>query len=97
MSELCLRYRLSNADEARIAEKATNRGGIFDVDSWAYSTMRGPDFVNRMVLFTARCVKDGVWRAFSINENGDLVYNWKEDERFYQFASGNKEHPDYAR
>lgn len=97
MSELCLRYRLSNTDEARIAEKATNRGGIFDPDSWIYSTLRGPDFLNRMVLFTARCLKDGVWDAFSLNENGDLIYDWRKDGRFFQFAQGNKQHPDYAK
>ena len=43
-----------------------------------------------MVLFTARCLKDGVWDAFSLNENGDLIYDWRKDGRFFQFAQGNK-------
>ena len=85
LSELCLRYRLSNVDASRIAERAkTGRGGIFNPDQWGYSTLRGPDFLNRMTLFAARCKQDGVWDAFSIKDNA-LIYDWKKDKRFKAF------------
>lgn len=88
-SELCLRYRLSNTDAAKISERAkTGRGGIFNPEEAMYSTLRGPDFLNRMTLFVARCKQDGVWDAFSMSEDGRLEYNWKKDARFRDFASG---------
>lgn len=97
MSELCLRYRLSNTDAARISERALmGRGGIFNPDQWAYSTLRAPDFLNRMTLFVARCLQDGVWGAFSLDkETHQLKYNWKEDERFKIYASGDENNPKY--
>lgn len=94
-SELCLRYRLSNTDAAKISERAkTDRGGLLNPSELAFSTLRAPDFLNRMTLFVARCKQDGVWDAFSIND-GQLVYNWKKDKRFAAFASENIAHPDY--
>lgn len=96
-SELCLRYRLSNTDSAKISERAkTGKGGIFNPSEFAFSTLRAPDFLNRMTLFVARCKQDGVWDAFSIND-GQLVYNWKKDKRFKIFAEGITDHPDYAK
>jgi hypothetical protein len=54
LSEICLRYRLSNTDAARIAEKAiTSRGGVTNYEVWTYATLRAPDFLNRMTLFAA--------------------------------------------
>jgi hypothetical protein len=79
LSKLCVRYRLSNTDLARITERLkTNRGGIFNWDNWAFSTLRSPDFLNRMTLFVARCMQDGVWDAYSM-ENGELKYDVNRD------------------
>lgn len=98
LSKLCLKYRLSNTDVGRIAERAkSGRNGIFNYDTWLYGTLRSPDFLNRMTLFVARCMQDGVWDAFSINENNDLVYNWKKDKRFYIYAQGLTTHPEYKK
>ena len=75
LSKLCLKYRISNTDVGRIAERAkTGRNGIFNTTNWLYSTLRGPDFLNRMTLFVAKCMHDGVWNAFSLDKNGDLKY-----------------------
>ena len=83
MSELCLRYRLSNTDAAKIAERAkTGKGGITNLDYLGYSTLRGPDFLNRMTLFTARCIQDGVWDAFYLDDNKSLTYDCAKDKRF---------------
>ena len=73
LSKLCLKYRLSNTDVGRIAERAkTQRNGIFSYDNWLYGTMRSPDFINRMVLFVARAMHDGVWDAFELDENNNI-------------------------
>lgn len=53
-----------------------------------YFTLRGPDFVNRMTLFVAKCMHDGSWEAFSLNSDGDLVYDWTKDARFKAYKYG---------
>lgn len=94
LSKLCLRYRLSNTDVGRISERAKSaRNGIYNWDNWAYGTLRSPDFLNRMTLFVARCMEDGCWEAQSLNDNGDLVYNWKKDKRFNLLATEDTSDP----
>lgn len=98
LSRLCLKYRLSNTDISRVGERAkSGRNGIYNYDNLLYSTMRGPDFLNRMTLFVARCMEDGVWDAISIDENNNLHYDWKQDKRFSIYAQGSsmKGHPEY--
>jgi hypothetical protein len=90
IDELCKTYRLSNLDVARISEGlTTSRGGFLNVENWLYSTLRAPDFLNRMVLFVAKCMKDGCWDAFSIKD-GKLVYDWKKDKRYSIYADESK-------
>lgn len=97
VNQLCLKYRLSNIDIARISEGMKTEGGIVNYDDWLYATIKKPDFLNRMVLFVAQCHKDGIWNAFSINEQGELVYDWKKDQRFMVYASGDKNNSEYAK
>lgn len=98
LSRLNLTYRISNTDVGRIAEKLkTSTGGIFNFRDKAYMTLRGPDFLNRMVLFVARCMQDGVWDAFSLDSENNLVYDWTKDKRFSIFASGQTDHPEYKK
>lgn len=54
-----------------------------------YATLRAPDFLNRMVLFVAKCMKDGCWDAFDLVDN-KLVYNWKKDKRYSIYADSSK-------
>ena len=90
IDELCKTYRLSNLDVARISEGlTTSRGGVLNIENWMYSTLRAPDFLNRMVLFVAKCKKDGCWEAFDL-ENNKLVYNWKKDKRYSIYADPSK-------
>ena len=90
LSKLCVRYRLSNTDTARIAERLkTNRQGLSNWDNIAYSTLRSPDFLNRMTLFIARAMQDGVLDAWTV-DNGELKYNWKKDKRFSIYADKSK-------
>ena len=97
VNQLCLKQRLSNIDFARISEGMKTEGGVVNYDDWLYATIKKPDFLNRMVLFVAQCHKDGVWDAFSINDSGELIYDWKKDKRFSIYASGDKNNPEYAK
>ena len=97
LSKLNIRYRLSNTDLARIKERLrTGRNGLYNWDNWAYSTLRSPDFLNRMTLFVARCMQDGVWEAYSMKD-GELIYDVKKDKRFEHFIHDHKDHPDYIK
>ena len=90
IDELCKTYRLSNLDVARISEGlTTSRGGVLNIENWMYATLRAPDFLNRMVLFVAKCKKDGCWEAFDLEDN-KLVYNWKKDKRYSIYADPSK-------
>lgn len=98
LSKLCLKYRLSNTDVGRIAERAkSSRNGIFNFDNWMYGTLRSPDFLNRMTLFVAKCMHDGVWDAYSIDKDNNLVYDWKKDKRFDVLATKQVNHPEYKK
>lgn len=95
VNQLCQIYRLSNIDVSRISEGLKSERGVMNFKNWMYATLRRPDFLNRMTLFVAKCYKDGVYDAFDIKD-GKLVYDWKKDERFKIYASGNKADPKYA-
>lgn len=86
IDELCKLYRLSNLDVARISEGlTTSRGGLLNIENWMYATLRAPDFLNRMVLFVAKCMHDGSWEAFDLKDN-KLVYDWRKDKRYSVFS-----------
>ena len=59
-----------------------------------YWATTAPDFLNRMVFLTAQMYHDGAIDAHSI-VNGKLVYDWRKDKRYSEFAKGNKTHPEY--
>ena len=65
----------------------TGRSGIFNYQEYFYSTLKRPDFLNRMTLFIARCMEDGCYDAL-YEEDGELKYDWRKDKRFSVFASG---------
>lgn len=60
-----------------------------------YSTLRGPDYLNRMVLFVARLHHDGAHKAYYTDSEGKLVYDYKLDKRFTEYVNNNTQHPDY--
>lgn len=104
LSTLCFVYRLSNMDVGRVRERArSGRNGAANWSNWGFATLRHPDFINRMTLFVARCIQDGVMdisatgnlkdSALSLDSDGQLVYDWKKDKRFKAYAenSSNKE------
>lgn len=83
LNQFNVKYRFSNLDVARISEgQKTGRGGILNGENWAYSTLRGPDYLNRMVLFVAKMNHDGCYDAYELDKDNRLVYNWRKDKRF---------------
>ena len=84
------KYLISNINREQLQEAhKTNRAGITNVSNLLYSTLRKPDFLNRMVLFMAKLKHDNSYKAYSI-EDRKLVYNWRKDGRFNLLASDNK-------
>lgn len=61
--------------------------GIWNFDNFMFKFASRPDFYNRMTIFTAQMMADGCLDAHSINEKGELVYDWKKDKRFSKFAA----------
>lgn len=96
LNQINIKNGFSNFDAAKVAERLkTGRGGVLNPEHWMYWTLRAPDYLNRMVLFVAKARHDGVWPAYSLDEKGRLVYDWKKDTRFDQLAAGNTSHADY--
>ena len=91
LNQLCIKYGLSNLDFANIANGLrTDRSGINHWNDIAYNTMKRPDFLNRMTLFVARALQDGVWDALSLDEDGKIKYDWKKDKRFQDILKAPK-------
>lgn len=59
-----------------------------------YWATTAPDFLNRMLFLTAQMYHDGAMDAHSVVD-GELIYDWKKDKRYSEFAKGNKSHPEY--
>jgi hypothetical protein len=60
-----------------------------------------PDYYNRLTIFGARMRADGCWEAHSLDENGNLKYDWSRDARYNLVAkeglnSSNKD-PEYIK
>lgn len=91
VTQLCIKYRISNIDVSNVAEgmKTGNKGINNFIDS-LYWSVRKPDFLNRMTLFVTKCLEDGIWDAFYLDDKGNLAYDWKKDKRFTKFATGDK-------
>ena len=98
LGKLCVRYRLSNTDTARITERLkSNRQGLANWDNALYTSLRAPDYLNRMSLFIAKAMQDGVLDAWEVVD-GELKYNWRKDKRFSLLTSEtNKNNPEYKK
>ena len=97
LNQLNLKYRFSNLDIARISEgMKTSGSGVLNAENWAYQTLRTPDYLNRMVLFSAKMHHDGTEDAYYIKE-GELVYDWTKDRRFDIYRAGQSGNEEYGK
>lgn len=91
ISQLCIKYRMSNIDVSNVAEgMKTGKSGIFHFENEMYKTLRTPDFLNRMVYFVAKAIHEGIWGAISLDKDGLIKYDWKKDKRFNLLATNNQ-------
>lgn len=55
---------------------------FWNVDSFLFRFASRPDYYNRLTIFGARMRADGCWDAHSLDENGNLKYDWSKDTRY---------------
>jgi aminoglycoside/choline kinase family phosphotransferase len=72
----------------------TDQHNRYNLENLAYKFASRPDFYNRMTIVVAKMKADGIWDALEVKD-GKLVYNFKKDKRFKEYAAGNTSHPDY--
>jgi hypothetical protein len=86
-------YGINDMDMASFVDNnSSNNHGIFNFfGKFAYKFSSRPDFYNRMTIFVAQMMKDGSWKAHKVDpKTNQLVYDWKEDDRFKAYATGDK-------
>lgn len=90
-------YGLNDMDMNSYVEKTkTDNGGLLNLNRFLYKFSQRPDYYNRGTIFGAQMRRDGTWEAHTVIDN-KLVYNFKEDKRFYAFSHDLVNHPDYQK
>ena len=97
LQQLDARYGIANYSLTNISRKRKlNWFGIQNISSdtlfWGSTS---PDFQHRVTMVVAKMMGDGVWDAYEMDENNDLVYRWEKDKRFSIYAEGKVEDPKY--
>lgn len=84
-------YGINDMDMRGYVENANNRT---DLSTWRGFWRTGtkfssrPDFYNRMTIFVAQMIHDGVYDAYSIKD-GIIHYDFKKDKRFSKLSDPN--------
>lgn len=91
-------YGMANYSLGNIAnQRKTN---WLNINNWGRDTLfigcSAPDYQHRMAILLAKMIDDGCWEAFSLDENNMLVYDFKKDQRFSIYNSGDISNPKYA-
>ena len=85
-------YSLNNMSRKRRINWFGVRNMSSDTLFWGSTA---PDFQHRLTMLVAKMMGDGCWDAYTLDENGDLKYNWKADKRFAAYAKGDTSSKDY--
>lgn len=92
-------YKMANQSMSSIAKNM--RVNWANIKNWnedtLFLTATAPDFLHRVSILVAKMMGDGCWEAHSINENGELVYDFTKDKRFQHFINDETSHPDYLK
>lgn len=89
-------YGINDMDMNTYVERISQaKKGIWNFDNFMFKFASRPDYYNRMTIFTSQMMGDGCLEAHSINDKGELVYDWKQDKRFDAFANGRVTDPKY--
>lgn len=97
LQQLNAQYQMANQSVNQIANQ--RRVNWINVKNWGKDTLfltaTAPDFMHRVSILVAKMMGDGCWEAHSLNEDGQLVYDFKKDKRFEQYLANNVNHKDY--
>lgn len=66
----------------------TDSHNKYNFTNLAFKFASRPDYYNRMTIIVAKMKADGIWDALEVKD-GQLVYNFKKDSRFSDYANGN--------
>ena len=81
-------YGINDMDMNQFVERVLkNKKGIWNMDNLMMKFSNRPDYYNRMLIFVTQMLEDGSFYAHSLDKDGNLVYNWKEDKRFVKYAA----------
>ena len=90
-------YGMANYSLGNVANQ--RRTNWLNINNWGKDTLfvgcSAPDYQHRMSILIAKMIDDGVWDAFSLDENEQLKYNVKDDKRFEVYFSGDTSNPKY--
>jgi hypothetical protein len=77
-------YGIANEDiNQTVNTSMTNRHGVLaNMSKYMYIFNSAPDYVNRLTLFIAKMMEDECFEAHSLDERGNLKYDFKKDARF---------------
>jgi len=79
-------FQLVNRTERDLIDSpwlnVANKGNILN-DQWAHITNWASDAEARLVGMAGWMIHEGSWDAYSLNEKGDIQYDIKKDERYY--------------
>ena len=76
-------YRVANRDLNQIVDKTkVDRHGLNFFGNFMYWSNTAPDYINRLALFFAKALKDGSYKAHSLDSEGNLIYDARKDERY---------------
>ena len=77
-------FGINDMDMSVLAERLSHSENKFM--RFAYLFASRPDYYNRLTIFVAQMKADGCFDACSVDEKGNLVYDWKKDKRFNIYA-----------
>lgn len=84
-------YGINDMDSNQFADRISSDKSIWThFTDFMFRFASRPDYYNRMTIFGAQMRKDGTWDAHTLDREGNLIYNWKLDERYKAYATNDK-------
>lgn len=97
LQQLNALYGMANYSLGNVANQ--RRLNWLNIKNWSRDTLfvgcSAPDYQHRMAILMAKMMGDGCWEAHSLNEDGELVYDFSKDERFKVYLLGDTSNPKY--
>ena len=89
-------YGINDMDMNTYIDRISSaKKGLWNFENMMFKFASRPDFYNRMSIFVSQMMGDGCLGAHRLNENGELIYDWKLDKRFEAFANKKINDPKY--